>query len=122
MYSVRPGSSFPTPLLSNTSAQEVMSFLPPTIPTTNSSYTSYTMSKIIVVFGATGQQGSSVVNAVLEDAKLSKEYTIRGTTRDPGQTSAQALAKKGVEVVRADVDDAASLKKAFEGAHVVSAN
>jgi uncharacterized protein YbjT (DUF2867 family) len=80
------------------------------------------MSKILVVFGATGQQGGSVVNAVLEDAQLSKEYTVRGTTRDPNQTSAQALAKKGVEVVKADVDDAASLKKAFEGAHVVFAN
>ncbi|CAI6237200.1 unnamed protein product [Periconia digitata] len=80
------------------------------------------MSKILVVFGATGQQGGSVVNAVLNDAKLSTEYTIRGTTRDPGQASAQALANKGVEVVRADVDDAASLKKAFEGAHVVFAS
>jgi len=80
------------------------------------------MSKVLVVINATGQQGGSVVNAVLGDPQLSKEYSIRGTTRDPSQASAQALAKKGVEVVKADIDDAASLKKAFEGAHVVYAN
>ncbi|KAH6184226.1 hypothetical protein HBI68_013650 [Parastagonospora nodorum] len=80
------------------------------------------MSKLLVVFGATGQQGGSIVNTILGDAELSKEYKIRGTTRDPSQESAQVLAKKGVEVVKADVDDAASLKKAFEGAHVVFAN
>tara|TARA_R110002003_G_scaffold234_2_gene16900 strand:- start:11711 stop:12643 length:933 start_codon:yes stop_codon:yes gene_type:complete len=80
------------------------------------------MAKILVVVGATGQQGGSVVDAVLRDAQLSKEYTIRGTSRDPDQASAQALAKKGVEVVKADVEDAASLKQAFDGAHVVFAN
>ncbi|KAF2035866.1 NAD(P)-binding protein [Setomelanomma holmii] len=80
------------------------------------------MSKTLVVIGATGQQGGSVVDAVLKDAQLSKEYTIRGTTRDPNQLSAQALAKRGIEVVKADINDATSLKKAFEGAHVVFAN
>jgi uncharacterized protein YbjT (DUF2867 family) len=80
------------------------------------------MSKVLVVFGATGQQGGSTVNTILADAQLSKEYSIRGTTRDPKQPSAQALAKKGVEVVKADVDDAASLRKAFEGAHIVFAS
>ncbi|KAI4122516.1 MAG: hypothetical protein LQ338_005785 [Usnochroma carphineum] len=80
------------------------------------------MSKLLVVFGATGQQGGSVVESVLGDAQLNKEYSIRGTTRDPGKPNAQELVKKGVEVVKADVDDAASLRKAFEGAHVVFAN
>jgi uncharacterized protein YbjT (DUF2867 family) len=80
------------------------------------------MAKILVVFGATGQQGGSVVDTVLRDAQLSKEYSIRGTTRDPSKVSAQELVKKGVEVVRADVDDAASLREAFEGAHVVFAS
>lgn len=80
------------------------------------------MSKILVVVNATGQQGGSVVDAVLGDDQLSKVYTVRGTTRDPSQASSQALAKKGVEVVKAEVDDAASLKRAFEGAHAVFAN
>lgn len=80
------------------------------------------MSKLLVVVGATGKQGGSVVNTVLGDAQLSKEYTIRGTTRDPNQPSAQALVKKGVKMVKADFDDASSLQKAFEGAHVVFAS
>lgn len=75
------------------------------------------MSKLLVVFGATGQQGKSVVEAVLGDERLSKEYTIRGTTRDTSKPEAQDLIKKGVEIVKAEIDDAASLKKAFEGAH-----
>lgn len=77
------------------------------------------MSKLLVVFGVTGQQGGSVVQAILTNKQLSKEYIIRGTTRDPGQPQARALVEKGVEVVKADVDDPVSLQKAFEGAHVV---
>ncbi|KAI9648872.1 hypothetical protein NHQ30_003513 [Ciborinia camelliae] len=80
------------------------------------------MSNILVVVNATGQQGSSVINAVLNDSKLSKEYSIRGTTRDPSKSSAQELSNKGVEIVKAEVEDYSSLKKAFEGAHVVFAN
>lgn len=80
------------------------------------------MSKLLVVFGATGQQGSSIVNTVLGDAQLNKEFRIRGTTRDLSATSARQLAKKGVDVVQAHLDDAASLEKAFEGAHTVFAN
>jgi uncharacterized protein YbjT (DUF2867 family) len=77
------------------------------------------MSKLLVVFGVTGQQGGSVVQAILTNKQLSKEYVIRGTTRDPSQPRALALVEKGVEIVKADVDDLASLQKAFEGAHVV---
>lgn len=80
------------------------------------------MSKVLVVFGATGQQGGSIVETVLGDAQLGKEYSIRGTTRDPSTGSAQELAKRGVEVVKTDINDAASLRKAFEGADVVFAN
>ncbi|KAF2827806.1 NAD(P)-binding protein [Ophiobolus disseminans] len=79
------------------------------------------MSKLLVVFGATGQQGKSVIEAVLGDEHLSKEYSIRGTTRDTSKPSAQQLAKKGVEIVEADVNDTASLEKAFKGAHIVFA-
>ncbi|KAL8725035.1 MAG: hypothetical protein Q9166_007610 [cf. Caloplaca sp. 2 TL-2023] len=80
------------------------------------------MSKLLVIFGATGQQGGSIIESVLRDAQLSKEYSIRGTTRDPSKPNAQELVKKGVEIVKADVEDAASLKKAFEGAHIIFAN
>jgi uncharacterized protein YbjT (DUF2867 family) len=57
------------------------------------------MSKIITVFGATGNQGGSVVTQLLNDSKISQEFKIRGITRDTSKPAAQELAKKGVEVV-----------------------
>jgi uncharacterized protein YbjT (DUF2867 family) len=57
------------------------------------------MSKLITIFGATGNQGGSVIDAILADAQLSKEFKIRGITRDTSKKSAQDLAKRGVEVV-----------------------
>jgi hypothetical protein len=40
-------------------------------------------------------------------------------TRDPEKDKAKALAGKGAEVVKADLDDVESLKKAFQGAYAV---
>lgn len=79
------------------------------------------MTNLLVVFGATGQQGSSVISKVLEDAELSKAYKVRGLTRDPLKPDAQALVKRGVEVARCDTDDPASVKAALQGAHTVFA-
>lgn len=56
------------------------------------------MSKLITVFGATGNQGGSIVKAILADSALSKEFKIRGITRDVSKPAAQALAKQGVEL------------------------
>ncbi|GKZ65977.1 hypothetical protein AnigIFM50267_010337 [Aspergillus niger] len=80
------------------------------------------MSKILMVVGATGQQGSSIINSILSDPKLSQEYTIRGTTRDPNSPKAQALAAKGIEIVAANFNEPESLQRAFTGAHTVFAN
>ncbi|RAL00105.1 NmrA/HSCARG family protein [Aspergillus ibericus CBS 121593] len=80
------------------------------------------MAKILVVVGATGQQGGSIVKTTLADPELSQEYAIRGTSRDPSSASAKALAAKGVEVVPADFSDPNSLQRAFTGAHVVFGN
>ena len=77
------------------------------------------MAKIFTVFGATGQQGGSVVNYVINDSELSKQYKVRAITRDLTGSAAQVLQQKGVEVVKADSDDPASLKKAMQGAHTV---
>lgn len=77
------------------------------------------MSKLLVVFGATGQQGGSVVDFVLNDSELSKEYSLRAITRDVSQPAAQELLKKGVEVIAGDVDDLASLPAALTQAHTV---
>ena len=59
------------------------------------------MSKVLTIFGATGNQGGSVIRAVLADPKLSQEFKIRAVTRDTTKASAKALAAKGVELVTA---------------------
>ena len=71
--------------------------------------------KIIAVVGATGAQGGGLVRAILADPR--GEFSARALTRDPKSEKARALAAAGAEVVAADVDDAASLSKAFRGAH-----
>ena len=76
------------------------------------------MSKILVVFGATGQQGGSVVNSVVNDPELSKEFKVRAITRDPESAASKKLAEKA-EVVKGDVTDKASIEKALIGAHTV---
>lgn len=73
---------------------------------------------LFVVVGATGTQGRSIIDAISAD---SKEYRVRGITRDPSKSNAQDLAKLGVEVVPGDVDDATSIEKAFQGAEVAFA-
>ncbi|KAI9754394.1 MAG: hypothetical protein M4579_004732 [Chaenotheca gracillima] len=77
------------------------------------------MSKVLVIFGATGQQGGSLVDYVLNDPTLSKEFKVRAVTRDVSKPAAQALSKKGVEVVAGDVDDHESLAKVMHGAHTI---
>jgi uncharacterized protein YbjT (DUF2867 family) len=71
--------------------------------------------KIIAVVGATGAQGGGLVRAILDDP--SGGFAARAITRDPGTDAARALARAGAEVVAADVDDEASLARAFAGAH-----
>ncbi|KAI4275952.1 MAG: hypothetical protein LQ337_002825 [Flavoplaca oasis] len=79
------------------------------------------MSKLITVFGATGNQGGSVIASIQGNSKLSSEYKIRGVTRDPSKPKGQALAEKGVELVKADLSDKESVKKAIEGSYAVFA-
>lgn len=71
--------------------------------------------KIITVFGATGAQGGGLVRAILADDK--SEFKVRAVTRDANSEKAKALAKLGAEIVIADIDDAASIKKTLEGAY-----
>jgi uncharacterized protein YbjT (DUF2867 family) len=75
--------------------------------------------KIIAVLGATGSQGSGLVSAILADPNGG--FAARAITRDPGKDKAKAMAAKGAEVVKADLDDLESLKKAFAGAYGVYA-
>jgi uncharacterized protein YbjT (DUF2867 family) len=71
--------------------------------------------KIIAVVGATGAQGGGLVRAIVADP--GGGFAARALTRNPGSDTARALAKAGAEVVRGDVDDPASLRAAFAGAH-----
>lgn len=71
--------------------------------------------KIITVLGATGAQGGGLVRAIMNDP--SGGFTARAVTRDVNSEKARALAALGAEVVAADVDDEASLQRAFAGAH-----
>jgi uncharacterized protein YbjT (DUF2867 family) len=71
--------------------------------------------KLIAVPGATGAQGGGLVRAILDDPDGG--FAVRAITRDVAGDKAQALAARGAEVVAADVDDPASLERAFAGAH-----
>ncbi|KAI5478953.1 hypothetical protein MNV49_004474 [Pseudohyphozyma bogoriensis] len=73
---------------------------------------------LFVVVGATGAQGGSVLTHLLK-SKL--EYRLRGLTRDPRKPSGQAWVAKGVEMVKGDLGDPATIDKAFEGADYVFA-
>ena len=75
--------------------------------------------KIIAVVGATGAQGGGLVRAILADRN--GEFRVRALTRNPDSDKARALAAAGAELVRADLDDQASLERAFAGAHGVFA-
>ena len=71
--------------------------------------------KIITVFGATGAQGGGLVRSILNDKN--GEFAARAVTRDINSDKAKALAALGAELVAGDVDDAASVDKALEGAY-----
>jgi uncharacterized protein YbjT (DUF2867 family) len=71
-----------------------------------------TNTKTILITGATGQQGGAVAKELLAKGG----FKIRAMTRKPDGAPAQALAKAGAEIVVGDLNDAASLDKALDGA------
>jgi uncharacterized protein YbjT (DUF2867 family) len=73
--------------------------------------------KIIAVVGATGTQGGALAAAILADSNGG--FACRAITRKTDGDKAKALASQGAEVVKADLDDVESLKKAFAGAYGV---
>lgn len=77
------------------------------------------MSRLLAVFGATGQQGSSVINHVLGDPELSQQYRLRAITRDATSEKAQRLSSRQVEVVSANTSDRHSIETALTGVHTV---
>ncbi|KAJ7184431.1 NAD(P)-binding protein [Mycena filopes] len=72
-------------------------------------------SPLIVVVGATGAQGGSVITAL---ADSTHPYRIRGFTRDVAKPASVALAERGVEMVALDlvVENREAVYEAFTGA------
>ena len=71
--------------------------------------------KIIAVCGATGAQGGGLARAIVADP--AGEFAVRALTRNPESAKARELAAAGAEVVAANLDDEASVARAFAGAH-----
>jgi len=67
--------------------------------------------RIILISGATGQQGGATARAL-----AGKGFKIRALTRNPNSDAAKALAATGAELVKGDLDDEASIKAALAGA------
>jgi uncharacterized protein YbjT (DUF2867 family) len=66
---------------------------------------------LILVTGATGQQGGAVARQL-----LARGHGVRAMTRKPDGPAARALAGLGAEVIKGDLDDAESLRSAVRGA------
>ncbi len=66
---------------------------------------------MILVTGATGQQGGATLRELLQHG-----HCVRAMTRNPDSEKAQALASRGAEVVKGDLNDAASVRAALDGA------
>ncbi|GKT59845.1 LOW QUALITY PROTEIN: NmrA family transcriptional regulator [Colletotrichum tofieldiae] len=77
------------------------------------------MSKLLTVFGATGNQGGSVIRAILADPVVSKQFTLRGITRDASKPAAKDLVAKGVEIKTADLSSTNEVAAAIAGSHTV---
>jgi len=65
------------------------------------------MTTRVLVTGATGNQGSAVVDHLLAS---DDEFEVHGLTRDATGEKAQKLQDRGVEMVEGDLDDVETLK------------
>lgn len=68
----------------------------------------------ILVFGATGQQGGSVVTALLKAGR-----PVRAVVRDLGSPATMALRDAGADLVEGSYADQASMQKAMQEVHGV---
>ena len=70
-----------------------------------------TRDRTILITGVTGNQGGAVAQALRGTG-----FHLRGLTRKPDSERAAALARHGVDVVKGDLDDEATLRRALAGA------
>ncbi|KAF3917523.1 hypothetical protein AA313_de0200287 [Arthrobotrys entomopaga] len=73
--------------------------------------------KVLVVLGATGSQGSSVVRPVLKHS--SSIFHVRAVVRNSASDAAKALEALGAELAQADFDDETTVQAALEGANAI---
>jgi len=69
-----------------------------------------TSNRTILITGVTAQQGGAVAQALKGTG-----FHLRGLTRKPDSERAAALARHGIDVVKGDLDDEASLRRALAG-------
>src|SRR6202163_2557334 len=67
--------------------------------------------RTILITGVTGQQGGAVAQALQRSG-----LHLRGLTRKPDSERAAALARDGVEIVKGDLDDETTVRRALAGA------
>src|SRR5262245_50633509 len=68
--------------------------------------------RIVLVTGATGRQGGSVIRHMHP-----KGWKLRALTRDPDSPAAQELVHKGIEVVKGDLENPGTLEPATRGVY-----
>jgi uncharacterized protein YbjT (DUF2867 family) len=69
-----------------------------------------TDNRTILITGVTGNQGGAVAQAL-----QGTTFRVRGLTRKPDSERATALARQGVDIVKGDLDDEATLHRALDG-------
>ena len=70
--------------------------------------------RVILVSGATGQQGGTVARNL-----LGRGFVVRALTRDTEKAAAMTLADLGAEVVGGDLEDRASIELVLDGVYGV---
>jgi uncharacterized protein YbjT (DUF2867 family) len=69
-----------------------------------------TSNRTILITGVTGNQGGAVAQALQGTG-----FYLSGLTRKPDSERAAALARHGVDIVKGDLDDEATLRRALAG-------
>ena len=70
-----------------------------------------TSDRTILITGVTGNQGGAVAQALKGTG-----FHLRGLTRKPDSQRAEVLTREGIEVVKGDLDDEVSLRRALASA------
>jgi uncharacterized protein YbjT (DUF2867 family) len=69
-----------------------------------------TSNRTILITGVTGNQGGAVARALRGTG-----FNLRGLTRKPDSERATAMARQGVEIVKGDLDEETTIRRALDG-------